>query len=203
MSSAPGPHGAHRFSSPYPQETHTLPALPLAFRQVHLDFHTSEKIPHVGSGRRRRFKPEAVPVFQKLRSESRSGRRPGVKAARRGRPVAARRGRPPGSGAGKVVVSRLTAMLKRLEKRLARVEGALNFLWLAGVVAVVFLAGTLGFVSAGARAAAQIAGLAAFTALSLKTTPRRIRNNEKLRKDFQDWIQAQGVEIAWPKLTPR
>jgi hypothetical protein len=47
------------------------------------------------------------------------------------------------------------------------------------------------------------AGLLAARAVQLKTPPRRIRNNEKLRREFQDWIQAQGVEIAWPRLTPR
>jgi len=49
----------------------------------------------------------------------------------------------------------------------------------------------------------ESAGLLAARAVQLKTPPRRIRSNEKLRHEFQDWIQAQGVEIAWPKLTPR
>lgn len=49
----------------------------------------------------------------------------------------------------------------------------------------------------------ESAGLLAARAVQLRTAPRRIRNNEKLRRDFQDWIQAQGIEIAWPKLTPR
>jgi hypothetical protein len=49
----------------------------------------------------------------------------------------------------------------------------------------------------------ESAGLLAAQALRIKTAPRRIRNNETLRGEFQDWIQAQGVEIAWPKLTPR
>ncbi len=49
----------------------------------------------------------------------------------------------------------------------------------------------------------ESAALLAARAVQLKTTPRRIRNNEKLRRDFQNWIEAQGVEIAWPKLTPR
>jgi len=49
----------------------------------------------------------------------------------------------------------------------------------------------------------ESSGLLAARAIQLKTAPRRIRNNEKLRREFQDWIQAQGVEIAWPKLTPR
>ena len=34
-----------------------------------------DRIPHVGSGRRRRFPPEAVTVFRELRNQSRSGRR--------------------------------------------------------------------------------------------------------------------------------
>jgi hypothetical protein len=34
-----------------------------------------DRIPHVGSGRRRRFPPEATTVFRELRNQSRSGRR--------------------------------------------------------------------------------------------------------------------------------
>ena len=49
----------------------------------------------------------------------------------------------------------------------------------------------------------ESAGLLAARAVQLKMPPRRIRNNEKLRREFQDWIQAQGVEIAWPRLSPR
>ena len=49
----------------------------------------------------------------------------------------------------------------------------------------------------------ESAGLLAARAVQLKTPPRRIRNNEKLRREFQDWIQSQGVEIAWPRLSPR
>ena len=49
----------------------------------------------------------------------------------------------------------------------------------------------------------ESAGLLATRAIQLKTPPRRIRNNEKLRHEFQAWIEAHGVEIAWPKLTPR
>ena len=49
----------------------------------------------------------------------------------------------------------------------------------------------------------ESAGLLAARAVQLKTPPRRIRANEKLRREFQAWIIAQGVEIAWPKLTPR
>jgi hypothetical protein len=49
----------------------------------------------------------------------------------------------------------------------------------------------------------ESAALLAVRAIQLKTEPRRIRNNQKLRAEFQDWIRAQGVEIAWPRLTPR
>ena len=49
----------------------------------------------------------------------------------------------------------------------------------------------------------ESAGLLTARAVQLKMPPRRIRNNEKLRREFQDWIQAQGVEIAWPRLSPR
>ena len=89
-----------------------------------------KRLPSVGRGRRRRYKPEAVPVFQQLRSESRRGRKPGKAAARRGRPpgTGARRGRPPGSGraAAGAADSGLAAILHRLERRLAGVEEALK-----------------------------------------------------------------------------
>ena len=49
----------------------------------------------------------------------------------------------------------------------------------------------------------ESAGLLAARAVQLKTRPRRIRNDAKLLADFQTFIQRQGVEIAWPKLTPR
>ncbi|HYU36176.1 MAG TPA: hypothetical protein VEW48_28800 [Thermoanaerobaculia bacterium] len=51
----------------------------------------SDRLPHEGRGRGRRFYPEAVNVFRELRQESgRGGRKPAV--------AAKRRGRPPGSG---------------------------------------------------------------------------------------------------------
>jgi DNA-binding transcriptional MerR regulator len=99
-----------------------------------------DRIPHVGTGRRRRFKPEAVAVFQQLRASSRSGRRPGTTTARRGRPPAtgARRGRPPGRktaarrgrppGKRRAAAKRsappsgLSSLLKALEKRLKSLE---------------------------------------------------------------------------------
>jgi hypothetical protein len=49
----------------------------------------------------------------------------------------------------------------------------------------------------------ESAGLLATRAIQLKMPPRRFRQSEKLRREFQDWIQAQGVEIAWPRLTAR
>ncbi len=39
-----------------------------------------DRIPHVGSGRNRRFPPEAVEAFRRIRAESRPGRPPKVKA---------------------------------------------------------------------------------------------------------------------------
>ncbi|HKW99685.1 MAG TPA: FAD-dependent oxidoreductase [Bryobacteraceae bacterium] len=49
----------------------------------------------------------------------------------------------------------------------------------------------------------ESAGLLAARSVQLKIQPRHIRNNEKLLREFQRWIGQQGVEIAWPKLTPR
>ncbi len=42
----------------------------LRYVRLHLD-----RLPHTGSGRKRRFRPGAVEEFQKLRGESRRGRR--------------------------------------------------------------------------------------------------------------------------------
>jgi hypothetical protein len=49
----------------------------------------------------------------------------------------------------------------------------------------------------------EAAGLAAAEAIRLRSTPRAIRNTPRLLADFQARIQAQGVEIAWPRITPR
>ncbi len=49
----------------------------------------------------------------------------------------------------------------------------------------------------------ESAGLLAVEALRIKEPPRAIRNQTKRLREFQTRIQAQGVEIAWPKLTPR
>jgi len=106
----------------------TQVSYPTLLRYVKLH---SRRLPHVGRGRRRRFKPEAVPVFQQLRSESRRGRKPGSKTVkRRGRPpgkAPARRGRPPGSGrAAAAGTLGLAVILRNLEKRLAGIESALK-----------------------------------------------------------------------------
>jgi hypothetical protein len=39
--------------------------------------------------------------------------------------------------------------------------------------------------------------------LERRITPRQVRNNGKLLEDFQSLIQMQGIEIDWPRLTPR
>ncbi len=49
----------------------------------------------------------------------------------------------------------------------------------------------------------ESAGCLAAEAIRLKTSPRAIRNKPGLLKDFQSRITAQGIEIAWPRLTPR
>jgi Na+/H+ antiporter NhaD/arsenite permease-like protein len=58
-----------------------------------------------------------------------------------------------------------------------RIEGGLNFLWLAGMVTLVFLIGSYGerYLGDGyLRAAVQIGGTLGFAALSFKTTARRV-----------------------------
>jgi len=49
----------------------------------------------------------------------------------------------------------------------------------------------------------ESAGLLATFALRRKVSPRQVRNQKPLLSDFQRFIQHQGVEIEWPKLTPR
>ena len=49
----------------------------------------------------------------------------------------------------------------------------------------------------------EAAGCLAAHAIATKTAPRHIRNTPRLLADFQRLLQTQGVEIAWPKLTPR
>ena len=49
----------------------------------------------------------------------------------------------------------------------------------------------------------ESAGLLAAEAVRTRTAPRAIRNTPKLLAAFQSLIQAQGIEIAWPQVTPR
>ena len=49
----------------------------------------------------------------------------------------------------------------------------------------------------------ESAGMLAAEALRLKVAPRAIRRDPKRLADFQARLVAQGVEIAWPKLSPR
>lgn len=49
----------------------------------------------------------------------------------------------------------------------------------------------------------EAAGALAAHAIRTRQTPRRIRNDARLFADFQSGIIAQGVEIAWPKITAR
>jgi hypothetical protein len=78
----------------------------------------SNRLPHEGKGRARRFYPEAVDVFRSLRQESgRGGRRAG--GGRRAAPGTARRGRPPkaaASGIGGRVEAILVQRVRDLER---------------------------------------------------------------------------------------
>jgi FAD dependent oxidoreductase len=49
----------------------------------------------------------------------------------------------------------------------------------------------------------ESAGALAAHAVRTKTTPRQIRNDAKRLADFQKLLVAQGVELAWPQVTPR
>jgi Na+/H+ antiporter NhaD/arsenite permease-like protein len=67
-------------------------------------------------------------------------------------------------------------LAKALPRERLSIEGRINLLWLAGVVATVFLVGSYGHLLGGhgPRALAQVLAMAGFAALSLKTTPRQI-----------------------------
>lgn len=45
----------------------------------------------------------------------------------------------------------------------------------------------------------ESAGCLAAFALNRKEPPRRVRADKTLLKDFQTWIQSQGIELAWPR----
>jgi excisionase family DNA binding protein len=83
-----------------------------------------DRLPHMGQGRRRRFKPEAVEAFRQLRKESRPGRPPGSgkkggakRAGSLGRAAAAG-----ATGAARAAVASLAATVRGLERRLAQLE---------------------------------------------------------------------------------
>lgn len=99
----------------------------------------AERIPSVGEGRKRRYRPEAVAVFQELRAESRPGRKAGGGGAvgsggRRAGAGAAGGGRAPakaaGGGAGSGELARrvgdLAGRQERLYRDLAKVEAILR-----------------------------------------------------------------------------
>jgi len=49
----------------------------------------------------------------------------------------------------------------------------------------------------------ESAGALAAHAVNSKSTPRQIRNDPKLLAEFQKSLVSQGVELAWPRVTPR
>jgi hypothetical protein len=49
----------------------------------------------------------------------------------------------------------------------------------------------------------EAAGALAAFASQKKATPRQVRQDPALREEFQRTLTADGVELAWPRLTPR
>jgi hypothetical protein len=49
----------------------------------------------------------------------------------------------------------------------------------------------------------ESAGCLAARALDLGVSPRGIRNDPRRLADFQRGLEAQGIELAWPRVTPR
>lgn len=88
----------------------------------------SDRLPHEGKGRGRRFYPEAVNVFRELREEGgRGGRKPAGAAKSGAKKTGARRGRPPGSrtgaaagGAGEGVLQKRLRELERSQQNLEK-----------------------------------------------------------------------------------
>lgn len=98
-----------------------------------------DRIPSVGEGRKRRYRPEAVEVFKELRAESRPGRKPAGGGATRGggkRAAAATSGggraaaKAAGDGADSGELARRVADLagrqERLQRDLERVQAILE-----------------------------------------------------------------------------
>lgn len=78
-------------------------------------------IPHVGSGRKRRFLPEAVEVFKQLRASSKRGGR-----KRRGSATAGRRAAGGASGAVKQRIAALEKSYRDLERKYDRLVAKLK-----------------------------------------------------------------------------
>jgi hypothetical protein len=49
----------------------------------------------------------------------------------------------------------------------------------------------------------EAAGALAAFCLQRKEPPRQVRKNSRLLADFQARLREEGVELEWPKLTPR
>jgi Na+/H+ antiporter NhaD/arsenite permease-like protein len=63
-----------------------------------------------------------------------------------------------------------------------RIEGGLNFVWLLGVIAVIYVMGTYGSAissSADVQKLCQVAGMSAMAGLSLWLTPRSVRESNR------------------------
>lgn len=74
-----------------------------------------DEIPHKGTGRARRFKPEAVSVFKSLRERSKRGRKSKAASGTSTR-AKGRRGRPPKSVDPAALAARITELEKSLRK---------------------------------------------------------------------------------------
>ncbi|MBV8199952.1 MAG: helix-turn-helix domain-containing protein, partial [Acidobacteria bacterium] len=92
----------------------------------------SNRLPHEGKGRARRFHREAVAEFRKLRAASgRGGRRAAAGTGRRAAAGTARRGRPPksragaGGGRGEGILKRRIRDLERFRKDIEKRLGGL------------------------------------------------------------------------------
>jgi predicted DNA-binding transcriptional regulator AlpA len=80
------------------------------------------QIPHKGTGRSRRFLPEAVEVFKMLRGQSRRGRRPKSASGGATRMMGLSAVAPAVAGGGDGVSAEVLARIKELEKTQKRLE---------------------------------------------------------------------------------
>lgn len=79
-------------------------------------------IPHRGSGRGRRFLPEAIEVFKEMKGQSRRGRKPGSGSGGKASAKGSTRSTASGTGSGGVDLSGLVARIKDLEKQQKNLE---------------------------------------------------------------------------------